>query len=250
MIIFGKEGKRLLIGTTTSVRDSGLLEYIIPKFEKETEIHVKYIAVGTGKALKMGEVGEVDLLITHAKDAELKFMKDKFGIKREEIMYNYFLLVGPKDGKKFLNIRKGLKWISKNKLTFISRDDDSGTNKKEKKLWKKINIVPKGRWYLGSGNGMGATLNITNEKQGYTISDLGTFLRYRDRLDLEEKTLEKKDLKNTYSVIVIDPKLNKEINNKEAKLFYKWITSKRIKKVIGSYKEKEYKRKLFQPIYK
>jgi len=244
VVSFGKSNE-VMLATTTSVRDSGLLDYILPEFTKETGIRVKYIAVGTGKALKMGEDGEVDALLVHAKTSELKFMKEKHGKDRIQFMHNFFIVVGPKNGKKYRNLSDTLNEISKEKYIFISRGDDSGTNKKELSLWKKEGIKKKGNWYLESGNGMGATLVITSEKQGYTLTDMATYLHMKDKLDLEIKVENDKNLINEYSVITINPNKNSQINYENAKIFMEWITSDKTKKLISKLGKKEFGRSLF-----
>jgi len=241
---FGKSNE-LMLATTTSVRDSGLLDYILPSFERKTGIKVKYVAVGTGKALKMGEDGEVDALLVHAKTSELKFMKEGHGKDRIQFMHNFFIIVGPKDGVKYSNLNDALNTISKEKYIFISRGDDSGTNKKELALWKLEGIKNQGNWYLESGNGMGATLIIVNEKQGYTLTDMATYLHMKDKLDLEIKVQNDEDLKNEYSVITINPLKNKQINYENAKIFMEWITSEKTKKLISTLGKKEFGRSLF-----
>ena len=244
VVSFGKSNE-VMLATTTSVRDSGLLDYILPEFTKETGIRVKYIAVGTGKALKMGEDGEVDALLVHAKTSELKFMKEKHGKDRIQFMHNFFIVVGPKNGEKYRNLSDALNEISKEKYIFISRGDDSGTNKKELSLWKKEGIKKKGNWYLESGNGMGATLVITSEKQGYTLTDMATYLHMKDKLDLEIKVENDKNLINEYSVITINPNKNSQINYENAKIFMEWITSDKTKKLISKLGKKEFGRSLF-----
>ncbi|MCK5779652.1 MAG: substrate-binding domain-containing protein [Psychrilyobacter sp.] len=236
---------QLLLATTTSLRDSGLLDYILPTFEKETGIKVKYVAVGTGKALKMGEDGEVDALLVHAKTSEQKFMKANHGIDRIQFMHNSFVVVGPKDNMTYRNLDDVLTRISTNKYIFISRGDDSGTNKKELELWKLSKITPKSDWYLESGNGMAATLNIANEKRAYTLTDIATYLHLKDKLGLEIKIEKGKKLINEYSIITINPNKNKNINYKNAIIFMKWITSKTTKDLISKFGMVEFNRPLF-----
>ncbi|RUA07344.1 MAG: tungsten ABC transporter substrate-binding protein, partial [Fusobacteria bacterium] len=218
VITFGATNQ-VLLATTTSVRDSGLLDYILPIFKEKTGITVKYVAVGTGKALKMGEDGEVDVLLVHAKTSELKFMKENHGKDRIQFMHNYFVLLGPKNGEKFKNLSDALNKINKNGYKFISRGDDSGTNKKELSLWKSQGITPSKDWYLSSGNGMAATLNIASEKECYTLSDIATYLHLKDKLNLEIKIGNDKNLINEYSVITVNPNKNDMINYKNAKIF-------------------------------
>jgi tungstate transport system substrate-binding protein len=241
---FGASDK-LMLATTTSVRDSGLLDYIIPVFEKETKIDVKYIAVGTGRALKMGEDGEVDALLVHAKTSELKFMKAGHGKDRVQFMHNFFIVVGPQDKAEFKNLHDALNKININKYKFVSRGDDSGTNKKEISLWKNEGIDTDQDWYMSSGNGMAATLKIASEKGCYTLTDMATYLHLKDKLNLDIKVNNDQSLINEYSVITINPTKNKLINYKNAKIFMNWITSKETKKLISTYGVEEFKMPLF-----
>ncbi len=242
---FGASNK-LLLATTTSVRDSGLLDYILPNFERESGIDVKFVAVGTGRALKMGEDGEVDALLVHAKTSELKFMKAGHGVDRVQFMHNFFIVVGPKDGKNFKDLDDALNQINKNNAyKFISRGDDSGTNKKELSLWKNRGIVPNKNWYISSGNGMAATLKIASEKGYYTLTDMSTYLHLKDKLNLDIKVDNDKNLINEYSIITINPDKNKMIHYKNAKIFMNWITSKETKKLISTYGVEEFKMPLF-----
>lgn len=236
---------QLLLATTTSVRDSGLLDYVLPEFEKETGINVKFVAVGTGRALKMGEDGEVDALLVHAKTSELKFIKAGHGIDRVQFMHNFFIVVGPEDGKEFKNLHDALNQIDKNKYKFVSRGDDSGTNKKEISLWKNEGINTDKDWYMSSGNGMAATLKIASEKGCYTLTDMSTYLHLKDKLNLDIKVNNDQNLINEYSVITINPDKNKMINYKNAKIFMNWITSKETKKLISTYGVEEFKMPLF-----
>jgi len=236
---------QLLLATTTSVRDSGLLDYVLPEFEKETGIDVKFVAVGTGRALKMGEDGEVDALLVHAKTSELKFIKEGHGIDRVQFMHNFFIVVGPEDGKEFKNLDDALNKIDTNKYKFVSRGDDSGTNKKEISLWKNEGINTDKDWYMSSGNGMAATLKIASEKGCYTLTDMSTYLHLKDKLNLDIKVNNDQNLINEYSVITINPDKNKMINYKNAKIFMNWITSKETKKLISTYGVEEFKMPLF-----
>ncbi len=160
-------GGRIILATTTSTQDSGLLDYILPIFEEETGIEVDVIAVGTGKALQMGRDGDADILLVHAKESEEEFVAEGYGKVRKDVMYNDFILVGPKEDPLNLkenspnDILEGLKTIAKNEYTFISRGDDSGTHKKELSIWKEAQIEPAGEWYLEAGSGMGDVLKIS-----------------------------------------------------------------------------------------
>lgn len=244
-----KENKEILLATTTSVRDTGLMDYLMPIFEKESGYKVNLIAVGTGKALQMGRDGEVDLLLVHAKSSELEFMKDGHGVERRELAHNYFVVVGPKTTEKMDSVEEAFKVIEEKELTFISRGDDSGTNKKEIFLWKEIGIKPKGRWYVSSGNGMGATLKIANELKGYTLSDIGTYLNLEKDLDIKIIVGKDSKLLNLYSVITIDPSKNDHINSKGANVLMDWFTSDDVKSLIGEYGKEKFGMSLFTPEY-
>ena len=185
------ENKEIILSTTTSTQDSGLLDFLLPIFTEDTGYIVKTIAVGTGKALQMGRDGEADVLLVHAKADELKFVDEGDGTERHDVMYNDFILVGPKEDPLDLkgqfpnDILEGLKAIEANKATFVSRGDDSGTHKKELSIWKSAAIEPAGEWYLSAGSGMADVLKIADEKQAYTITDRATYLSMQNDLDLD-----------------------------------------------------------------
>lgn len=244
----------LILATTTSTQDSGLLDYLLPKFTKDTGIKVKTIAVGTGKAIKMGEDGEADVLLVHDTKSENKFVKDGNSKERHDVMYNDFVIVGPKeDPLKLKEItgenktEEALKKIQENQAKFISRSDDSGTNKKELKLWKALNIDPKGNWYVEAGTGMGDVLKMASEKKAYTLTDRGTYLSMKDKLNLDVVVEKDKDLKNQYGVMCVNPDKFKNVNSKEAKEFEEWILSSKVQKEIENFKKEEYGQSLFTP---
>lgn len=244
----------LILATTTSTQDSGLLEYLLPEFTKDTGIKVKTIAVGTGKAIKMGEEGEADVLLVHDTKSENKFVKDGNSKKRHDVMYNDFVIVGPKeDTLKLKEItgenktEEALKKIQENQATFISRADDSGTNKKELKLWEVLNVDPEGTWYVEAGAGMGDVLKIASEKQAYTLTDRGTYLSMKDKLNLDVVVENDKDLKNQYGVMCVNPDKFKNVNNNEAEEFEEWILSPKVQKEIENFKKVEYGQSLFTP---
>jgi tungstate transport system substrate-binding protein len=238
--------KNLILATTTSVQDTGLLDYLLPMFEKKYDCKVKPIAVGSGEAIKMGQSGNADALLVHSPKDEKTFMENGFGIKRKTFMYNYFIIVGPKNDpagiSNIKDLKEALNTIA-DKGLFVSRGDDSGTNKKELKLWDSTGKKPQGKNYIVSGQGMGETLQIASEKQAYTITDKATFLALQNKLDLKVYFEGGKDLLNQYSVITVNYKKFKKINKDLANKFYNWITSKEILQVIGKYKQG----KLFYP---
>lgn len=245
----------LTLATTTSVNDSGLLDYLRPEFERETGITLKVIAQGTGQAVKTGENGDADVLLIHDKKSEEKFVNDGHGLKRIELMYNYFVIVGQKDDP--AEIKKSglkdasdaLKKIMYGKYTFVSRGDDSGTHKKEISLWKKHNLEPSGDWYVSAGKGMGAVLTMAGEKKAYTLTDKATYLSMKDKLDLDIVLENANDLKNQYTVIAVNPEKHAGINNVAAERFINWITSEKVLKMIGDYGKDKYGQSLFTVNY-
>lgn len=247
--------KEIILATTTSTQDSGLLDVLIPKFTKESGIKVKTVSVGTGQAIEMGRKGEADVLLVHAKDDEEKFVEEGYGTKRLEVMYNDFILVGPKDDKLNLkeksgkDIKSALKNIQNTSSTFISRGDDSGTHKMEMKLWKDVDITPEGDWYISAGTGMADVLKIASEKQAYTLTDRATYLSLKDTLDLEILVENDKLLYNQYGVIPVNVKKTggKELNQKGAEEFAKWITSDKTQKFIKTFGVEKYGEPLFIP---
>ncbi|NJD03580.1 MAG: tungsten ABC transporter substrate-binding protein [Ruminiclostridium sp.] len=248
-------GTSLTLATTTSLNDSGLLDYLKPEFEKDTGITLKIIAQGTGQAIKTGENGDADILFVHSKSAEEKFVSDGYGLKRIEIMYNYFVIVGPKNDPagiaalKEKNAANALKQIMNSKASFVSRGDDSGTNKKELQLFKDAGIEPSGSEYISAGKGMGAVLSMASEKGAYTLSDKATYVSMKKKLDLEILLESADDLKNQYTVIPVNPKKNKGINKAGDDRFVKWITSDKALKMIDRYGLDEYGERLFTVNY-
>jgi tungstate transport system substrate-binding protein len=247
-----KGEKFITLATTTSTVDSGLLDYILPVFQKETGIEVKVLSKGTGEALKLGENGDADVLLVHAKAKEEEFVKAGYGVERFEVMYNDFIIVGPsadpakvKDNA-YNDASKALKLISDAKASFISRGDDSGTNTKELDLWKKASITPKGSWYISAGKGMGAVLQMADEMKAYTLSDRATYLSMKDKLDLQIVTEKSTNLYNQYGVIKVNPAKHK-IKDKEAQKFVDWILSDKTQKFIGEFGKDKYGISLFIP---
>lgn len=245
----------IILSTTTSTQDSGLLDYLLPVFEEKTGATVKTVAVGTGAALEMGQNGEADVLLVHAKADEEKFVADGYGTERHDVMYNDFVLVGPKEDALKLketsgsDIQSALKNISNSGSTFVSRGDDSGTHKKELKLWEETGISPQGEWYVSAGAGMADVLKIASEKQAYTITDRATYLSLKDTLDLDVLVEGDENLFNQYGVIPVNPERedNAEINEAGAKAFMDWILSEEAQKLIGEYGVEEFGEPLFVP---
>jgi len=237
-VVFG-ESRVLRLATTTSVEHSGLLPYLLPEFEKKNGIKVHVIAVGTGKALKLGENGDVDALLVHAPDVEREFMSKGFGKKREEIMFNHFLIAGPMSDPAGLKNCKSaetvMKRLADGLATFISRGDESGTHKKEQALWKSAATKPDGDWYLEVGRGMGPALLMASEKGAYVLSDRGTFLSMKKKLNLSVCFEGGDSLLNIYSVITVNPMRHPRIRNALAKKFIQWMVSTEAQKDIGSF---------------
>lgn len=243
----------IILSTTTSTQDSGLLDFLLPKFTAETGIEVQVISVGTGKAIQMGKDGEADVLLVHAKADEEAFVAEGHGPARYDVMYNDFILVGPKDDPAGVkassanNIVDSLKLIADKQATFISRGDDSGTHKKELNLWKTAVIEPAGDWYIEAGQGMGDVLKMADEKAGYTIADRATYLSMKDTLELEIVTENDTNLYNQYGVIVVDPNKNENINGEGALEFQEWILSEAAQSLIAEFGMDKYGQSLFIP---
>lgn len=234
----------IILATTTSTDNSGLLDYLLPFFEEEKDISVKVIAVGTGAALEMGRMGEADILMVHDKPSELQFMDEGYGIKRSDLMYNDFVIVGPNEiGDNTLE--SVLTKIKETESKFISREDNSGTHIKELFLWEKYGIEPNGDWYDENGQGMGATLTIASEDQAYTITDRATYLSMKDNLDLEIVYENNEDLFNQYGVILINPELHKNIKYEDALIFYDWLISEKAQNLINQFGKEIYDQSLF-----
>lgn len=253
LIACQKKERSMVLATTTSTQDSGLLDYLLPKFESDTGIKVKVVAKGTGEALEIGKRGDADCLLVHAKEQELKFLSDGFGIKRDEVMYNDFIIVGPKDDPAKIKEKapndaiEAFKQISSNQATFISRGDNSGTNTKEISIWKASKIDPKGNWYVSSGKGMGAVLQMADEKKAYTLTDRATYLSMKDKLSLQIVTEKNSNLYNQYSIIKLNPKNNKNIKEKEADEFTNWMLSDKGQKIISEFGKDKFGISLFIP---
>lgn len=251
------ENKNITLATTTSVNDSGLLDYLKPELEKDTGLSVKIVAQGTGQAIKTGESGDADVLLIHDKKSEEKFVSDGNGIKRIELMYNYFVVVGPKDdpagitkeaGEK-IEAAKAFKLIKDTKSPFVSRGDDSGTNKKELSIWKGLGETPTDDWYISAGKGMGAVLSMADEKKGYTLTDKATYLSMKDKLELQIVVAAAEDLFNQYTVIQVNPDKHEGINKQGADKFEQWITSEKALKMINQYGKDKYGESLFTVNY-
>jgi tungstate transport system substrate-binding protein len=234
--------ERMRLATTTSTYDTGLLDVILPPFEKKFNVKVDVISVGTGKAIRLAENGDADVILVHARDAEDKFVNEGYGVNRRDVMYNDFLIIGPKGDPAGTGGTKGavaaLKAIAKAKAPFVSRGDDSGTHKKEKKLWKEAGISPKGKWYMEAGQGMGATLNIADEKNAYCLTDRATFTAFEDKIKLRALCEGDKRLLNQYGIIAVSPAKHPDASYLNAMCLIGWITSPEVQKMIGDFKKK------------
>ncbi len=232
--------ERIKLATTTSTDNSGLLEALLPPFEKRFGVQVDVIAVGTGKALKLGENGDVDAVLVHAREAEDRFVADGFGVNRRDVMYNDFVLAGPRTDPAGISglpdVVAALIAISAKGAPFLSRGDDSGTHKKEKALWKAAGITPDGSWYLESGQGMGPTLLIADEKRGYTLTDRGTFLAYRGRVELVVLSEGDRRLFNPYGIIAVDPARHPHARYVLAMALIGWMTSQEGQRIIADFR--------------
>lgn len=241
----------LVLATTTSTADTGLLDDLLPRFTAATKIAVKPIAVGSGEALAMGKRGDADVLLVHSRAAEDQFMAEGFGAERYEVMYNDFVLVGPPAdpaGTKSKSVLDAFKAIAEKGAPFASRDDQSGTHKKEQDLWKKAGVDPAGKpWYLRTGQGMGETARVTSEKQAYTLIDRGTWLALRASLKLEIVSEKAKDLLNTYRVIVVSPAKNAHVKAEAARTFARWLLIPDTQEFIGSFGKAKFGQPLFTP---
>jgi tungstate transport system substrate-binding protein len=245
------DDKELILATTTSTQDSGLLDVLVPQFEDEYGWEVKTIAVGSGAALRMGEEGEADVLLSHSPAAEMEFMDGGYGESREPVMYNDFVIVGPPDDPAGIadaaTAAEAFTLIAESEETFLSRGDESGTNAKELTIWEAASIDPSGTWYQETGQGMGATLTVTNEKRGYTLSDRGTFLAQMENFDLEILFEGDEALFNQYHVIVVNPDVHSEINVEGARDFAEFIRSNEVQATIEGFGVEEFGQPLFVP---
>ncbi len=244
----------LLMATTTSTDNTGLLDYLAPVFLEDTGWELKWTAVGTGEALALGKNGDADILLVHAKAKEEEFVKEGSGIERFQVMYNDFIIVGPTDGpiKKTSDIESVFKQIQEEKLVFVSRGDDSGTHTKETGIWGKLGIDYKvNPNYISAGAGMSDTIIMTDEKKGYCLSDRGTWLSTKSKADnkigLEIICEGDPNLLNQYGVIAVSQKVNPDTNLEGANAFIEWICSAEIQKLIGSFGVDEYGEALFTP---
>jgi tungstate transport system substrate-binding protein len=241
-----------ILSTTTSTQDSGLLDVLVPLFEKQTGYAVKTISVGTGQALALGAKGNADVVLVHAPSLEKKYAADGTLLNRRLVMYNDFIIIGPKDDPAKIRSAKGamaaLQAIANGKANFVSRGDNSGTHTLEKALWKAAGIDPKGPWYIEAGQGMGATLGIANERNAYTITDRGTYLALGKRASLPILIEGDKALLNIYSVMEVNPANGLRINSAGGKAFADFMVAPPTQKVIQNFGVEKFGQPLFVPV--
>ena len=231
----------LRMSTTTSTENSGLLNVLNPLFEKTYHIRLDIIAVGTGKALRLGESGDVDVVFVHAPNAELEFVAKGYGVDRKAVMHNDFVLIGPKTNPAQIELSQpittALQKIARSQSVFISRGDDSGTHKKEMALWQSAQISLAGANYLAVGQGMGAVLKIADEKQAYTLTDRGTYIAFKDKIDLVIINEGDQALFNPYHIMAVNPAKHQHVRYELAKKYIAYVTGIKAQALIGAYKK-------------
>jgi tungstate transport system substrate-binding protein len=244
-----KRPETLILATTTSTQDSGLLDVLVPIFRAQTGIEVKVVAVGTGQALQLGRRGDADVLLVHDPPAEEKFMAGGFGAERRDVMYNDFVLVGPPADPAGIKgqsaVAEAFSRVARLGAPFVSRGDESGTHQKEKEIWRTTGIEPKGDWYIRAGTGMGQVLRIANEKRAYTLTDRGTYLAQRQGLDLAIVSEGDPMLVNRYSVIVVSPEKHPQVHSQAALKFVEYLLSPETQKAIAEFGTNRYGQPLF-----
>ncbi len=228
------------MATTTSTDNSGLLKVLLPIYEAKCNCKVQVISVGTGKAMELGKNGDVDVVLVHARESEDRFVAEGHGVNRRDVMYNDFIVVGPKSDPAGLraqwNVIDAFKVLGQGKLRFISRGDNSGTDQMEKRYWKEAGVTPKGAWFVSAGLGMGEVLTMAGEMQGYTLTDRATYGAYRDKTGLEIVVAGDPKMFNPYGIIAVNPKKYPGINYDGAMDLIEWITSPEGQKAIAAFK--------------
>jgi tungstate transport system substrate-binding protein len=252
--IYGADSasRNVILSTTTSTQDSGLLDVLVPLFEKQTGYMVKTVSVGTGQALVLAAKGDADVALVHAPSLEKKYVADGKLLHRRLVMYNDFVIIGPKNDPAKVRAAKtsagALKAIEQARAAFVSRGDNSGTHTLEKSLWKSAGIEPKGSWYIEAGQGMGATLGIANERNAYTITDRGTLLALRKRVSLPVLIEGDRALLNIYSVLEVNPANGPRINSAGGKAFADFMVAPQTQDVIKKFGVEKFGQPLFVPV--
>ncbi len=231
----------LRMSTTTSTENSGLLAALNPVFEQQYNVRIDVIAVGTGKALKLGENGDVDVVFVHAPKAEKTFVENGFGVDRKAVMHNDFVILGPVSDPASIRaaatLTDAMHKISQGAVIFVSRGDDSGTHKKEKQLWGLAHVQPGGNWYRAVGQGMGAVLKIADEMGAYTLCDRGTYIAYQDKIDLKIVFEGDALLFNPYHIMAVNPQKHPHVRYSFAKKYIDFVVSEQGQKIIADYKK-------------
>jgi tungstate transport system substrate-binding protein len=237
----GPAAVRLRLATTTSTDNSGLLQALLPPFEEKYNVKVDVIAVGTGKALALGRNGDADVLLVHAREAEDEFVKAGYGVNRRDVMYNDFVIAGPPGDPAGIrgatDASKAFAKIVAAEAPFVSRGDDSGTHKKEVSIWRRAGIVPGGRRYLETGQGMGATIQIASEKRGYVLADRGTYIAHKGKVQLDVLCEGDRALHNPYGIIAVNPVKHPHVRYMEAMMLIGWVTSPKGRDIIEEFKQ-------------
>ena len=252
MSIVSANERTVLVQSTTSTANSGLYDYLLPHFESETGINVNVVAVGTGQAIKNASNCDADVLLVHAKEAELNFVSQGYGVKRHDLMYNDFVVVGPQEDpasiEKLSNVKTAFKAIANSKSIFVSRGDNSGTHKKEISLWQNSGTNPaqySGKWYRETGSGMGATLNIAVGMGAYTITDRATWINFKNRANHKILIEGDDSLFNQYGIILVNSQKCPDSNTESGKEFVKWMISENGQSLIAEYRVND--QQLFHP---
>jgi tungstate transport system substrate-binding protein len=232
--------ERLRMSTTTSTENSGLLAVLLPPFEKLCGCKVDVIAVGTGKALKLGEAGDVDVVFVHARELEDRFVAAGFGVDRRDVMYNDFVLLGPPGDpagvKGGTSAAETFRAIASKGAPFVSRGDESGTHRKEREIWKAAGIPPRGKWYLEAGQGMGEVIQMATQRKAYTLSDRGTYVSYRKKTDLVVLHEGDPSLRNPYGIIAVNPKRHPAAKYDLARKFIEFVTGREGQQIIANFR--------------
>jgi len=239
----------LTMATTTSTENSGLLDKLLPPFEEKFDVRVDVVAVGTGAAIELGRNGDADIIFVHAREAEDQFVANGYGVNRRDVMYNDFVILGPPSDPAGIRDTEtaveAFQKIKAEKAEFVSRGDNSGTNKKELSIWDSAGITPAGSWYLESGQGMGPSINMADERQAYILADRGTYLAYSGDVELEIVNSGDPELFNPYGIIPINPAYHTHVNYQMAMAFTGYVTSQQGQSIINNYMR--YGEQLFYP---